>query len=145
MTTLLKLRYTAIYDPSLSLGSETFRFQIADGGLSGYSYYFSYKFSNLLGCVSKVFSYPIVKQFNLIISHLIKITSIFKNFEQSCREYTTCYNCMYNNKIGGNCDETNVGRYNIAGRQHTDGRIFLMIQVQKLCPSIFRKVLTKVF
>ena len=52
---------------------------------------------------------------------------------------------MYNNKIGGNCDETNVGRYNIAGRQHTDGRIFLMIPVQKSSPSIFQKIFWNYF
>jgi len=48
------------------------------------------------------------------------------NIDKSCREYTTCYNCMYNDGIGGVCDDQKVGRYNIAGRQHANGQIFLM-------------------
>ena len=56
--------------------------------------------------------------------HLVAYS--FHTQKQSCREYTTCYNCMYNEKIGGGCDEQNIGRYNIAGRQHANGQIFLM-------------------
>lgn len=33
------------------------------------------------------------------------------NIDRACREYTTCYQCMYNQQVGGSCEEdsTEVG------------------------------------
>ena len=33
---------------------------------------------------------------------------------------------MYNEKLGGSCNDQKIGKYNIAGRQHANGQIFLM-------------------
>ena len=27
------------------------------------------------------------------------------NIDRACREYTTCYQCMYNQQVGGSCEE----------------------------------------
>lgn len=38
------------------------------------------------------------------------------DIDRSCREFATCYNCLYNQEIGGACNEDNPGRYVIRGR-----------------------------
>lgn len=38
------------------------------------------------------------------------------DIDRSCREFATCYNCLYNQEIGGACEEENPGRYVIRGR-----------------------------
>ena len=38
------------------------------------------------------------------------------DIDRSCREFATCYNCLYNTEIGRGCDATNPGRYVIKGR-----------------------------
>ena len=38
------------------------------------------------------------------------------DIDRSCREFATCYNCLYNQEIGGACNEENPGRYVIRGR-----------------------------
>jgi len=40
------------------------------------------------------------------------------NIDKSCREYTTCYNCIYNQKLlGQRCNEHSMDKYNIGGSQ----------------------------
>lgn len=49
------------------------------------------------------------------------------NIDRSCREFATCYNCLYNREIGRDCEESNTGRYVIKGRQDkVTGRKYLM-------------------
>jgi len=38
------------------------------------------------------------------------------DIDRSCREFATCYNCLYNTEIGRGCDEDKPGRYTIKGR-----------------------------
>ena len=38
------------------------------------------------------------------------------DIDRSCREFATCYNCLYNTEIGRGCDEDRPGRYTIKGR-----------------------------
>jgi len=38
------------------------------------------------------------------------------NIDRSCREFATCYNCLYNQEIGGGCDADAPARYVIRGR-----------------------------
>lgn len=38
------------------------------------------------------------------------------DIDRSCREFATCYNCLYNTEIGRGCDAKNPGRYVIKGR-----------------------------
>jgi len=47
------------------------------------------------------------------------------DIDRSCREYATCYNCLYNQEIGGQCDEENPGRYVIRGRTDESGKKIL--------------------
>ena len=40
------------------------------------------------------------------------------NIDRACREYSTCYQCMYNQQVGGECDDSeDETRYDIAGHQ----------------------------
>ena len=40
------------------------------------------------------------------------------NIDRSCREYATCYQCMYNQQVGGECsDDEQETRYEIKGHQ----------------------------
>jgi len=38
------------------------------------------------------------------------------DIDRSCREFATCYNCLYNTEIGRGCNEKQPGRYTIKGR-----------------------------
>lgn len=43
------------------------------------------------------------------------------NIDKSCREFTTCYNCIFNQQlIGQRCNESNPVRYNIGGSQNAE-------------------------
>lgn len=48
------------------------------------------------------------------------------DIDRSCREFATCYSCLYNTKIGGACDEENVTRYVIKGQIAEGGRKYLV-------------------
>ena len=48
------------------------------------------------------------------------------NIDRACREYATCYQCMYNQQMGGECDDGDEGRYTIQGSQKESGKVFLM-------------------
>ena len=49
------------------------------------------------------------------------------DIDRSCREFATCYNCLYNQEIGAGCDEAGKGRYTIKGRQDgATGQKYLM-------------------
>ena len=48
------------------------------------------------------------------------------NIDRACREYATCYQCMYNQQMGGECDDSDEGRYTIQGSQKENGKVFLM-------------------
>ena len=39
------------------------------------------------------------------------------NIDRSCREYSTCYQCMYNQQVGGSCKEDSQEQYIISGQQ----------------------------
>ena len=46
---------------------------------------------------------------------------------RSCREFATCYNCLYNSEIGRGCNEDKPGRYTIKGRNDpTTNQRYLM-------------------
>lgn len=49
------------------------------------------------------------------------------DIDKSCREYTTCYNCLYSQDLlGQRCNEASVGKYNIQGTQDpTTGQVTL--------------------
>lgn len=38
------------------------------------------------------------------------------DIDRSCREFATCYNCLYNSEIGRGCNEKQPQRYTIKGR-----------------------------
>lgn len=48
------------------------------------------------------------------------------NIDRSCREYATCYQCMYNQQMGGQCDQDDEGSYTIQGAHRENGKVFLM-------------------
>ena len=39
------------------------------------------------------------------------------NIDKSCREYSTCYNCMYSANLNAPCSEREIGHYNVYGRE----------------------------
>lgn len=49
------------------------------------------------------------------------------NIDQSCKEYTTCFNCVYNQKLlGQRCNEWDMTHYNVQGVQDPNtGRVNL--------------------
>lgn len=48
------------------------------------------------------------------------------DIDRSCREFATCYSCLYNKEIGGTCEEKNPGRYIVRGRLDNNGRRYLV-------------------
>jgi len=38
------------------------------------------------------------------------------NIDRSCKEFSTCYNCLFNPQIGKNCQDDYKGRYTVLGR-----------------------------
>lgn len=48
------------------------------------------------------------------------------DIDRSCREFATCYSCLYNQEIGGTCDEERPGRYVIRGKFDSNGKRYLV-------------------
>jgi len=48
------------------------------------------------------------------------------DIDRSCREFATCYSCLYNQEIGGSCDEERPGRYVIRGKVDASGKKYLV-------------------
>ena len=67
------------------------------------------------------------------------------NIDQSCKEYTTCFNCVYNQKLlGQRCNEWDMTHYNVQGVQDPNtGKMSQQttgLGIAKLIPKNFRYV-----